>query len=194
MVSHSMYLVQKLCRKALWIHQGKAREYGEVFDVTQSYLAWHESRNAFERNQRNQETGDSGLYRLESFRFSEGVEGREHAIRQGEPLQVELKLYSPDGRAPAGLVGIVRADGTPIYGVASEVEGVVPRRVDDSHFALSIRFESLPLLPGNYAIHGHAMDPEGMRLCDTAELRFRVRGESRELGFVRLEHRWITED
>lgn len=194
MVSHSMYLVQKLCRKALWIHQGRAREYGEVFDVTQSYLAWHESRNAFERNQRNQATGDSGLYRLESFRFNEGAEGREQAIRQGDPLQVELKLYSPDGRPPAGLVGIVRADGTPIYGVASEVEGVVPRRVDDSHFALSIRFDSLPLLPGNYAIHGHAMDPEGMRLCDTAELRFRVRGESRELGFVRLEHRWITED
>jgi lipopolysaccharide transport system ATP-binding protein len=78
--------------------------------------------------------------------------------------------------------------------VASEVEGVVPRQVDEHQFSISIRFESLPLLPGYYSVHGHAMDPEGIRLYDTAELRFRVRGESRELGYVRLEHRWIVRD
>lgn len=192
MVSHSMYIVQKLCQKALWIHQGKAREYGEVFDVTQSYLAYHESRSALEKDQRNRATGDGGLYRLESMRFHGGADGEERVIAQGDALQVELKFYSPDGRPPAGLVGIVRADGTPVYGVASDVEGAVPKQLDERHFALSIRFESLPLLPGNYALRGHAMDPEGMRLYDTAELRFRVRGESRELGFVRLDHRWIT--
>lgn len=194
MVSHSMYLVQKLCHKALWIHHGKVREYGEVFDVTQSYLAWHEARNAQEKNQRDSAVGEAGLYRLESFRFAGGEEAAEYDLPSGGALEAELLLYSPDGRPPGALVGIVRADGTPVYGVASDVEGIVPRRVDEHHFKLRIRFEALPLLPGNYALHGHAMDPEGMRLCDTAELRFRVRGESRELGFVRLEHRWSSED
>ena len=193
MVSHSMYLVQKLCRKAMWIHHGKAREYGEVFDVTQSYLAYHETRGALEKDQRDGADGENGLYRLESFRFSTGAENEECVLGWGETLEADLVLYSPDGRPPAALVGIVRADGTPVYGVASEVEGIVPRKLDDNRYALSIRFDELPLLPGNYAMRGHAMDPEGMRLCDTAELRFRVRGESRELGFVRLSHRWIAE-
>lgn len=192
-VSHSMYLVQKLCQKALWIHGGKARAYGEVFDVTQSYLAYHEARNAAEKGQRNQAMGESGLYRLESLRFAGNDDDgdSEHAVEQGADLEAELLLYSPDGRPPAALVGIVRADGTPVYGVASEVEGVVARQVDDALFALSIRFRSLPLLPGYYSLQGHAMDPEGMRLYDTSELRFRVRGESRELGFVRLDHEWL---
>lgn len=193
-VSHSMYLVQKLCHKALWIHGGKAREYGEVFDVTQSYLAYHEARSAVEKGRRDQTVGESGLYRLESLRFAGNDGDSEHAVDQGADLEAELLLYSPDGRPPAALVGIVRADGTPVYGVASEVEGVVPRQVDASHFALSIRFTKLSLLPGYYSLQGHAMDPEGMRLYDTSELRFRVRGESRELGFVRLAHEWLTED
>ena len=64
----------------------------------------------------------------------------------------------------------------------------------ETHFrvlVVSDRFEGLPLLPGSYSLRGHAMDPEGLRLCDTAEIRFSVRGASRELGMVRLPHRWL---
>ncbi len=196
MVSHSMYQVQKLCHKALWIHHGKAREYGDVFDVTQSYLAYHEARSASEKRHRDQAEGEAGLYRLEAFGFepSPGGEQGEHVFTRGDNLQVKLDLYSPDGRPPAALVGIVRADGTPVYAVSTDVEGVTPTRLDENHFSISMCFDRLPLLPGYYSVHGHAMDPEGLRLYDPAELRFRVRGESRELGYVRLEHRWINGD
>jgi lipopolysaccharide transport system ATP-binding protein len=193
MVSHSMYMVQKLCQKALWIHQGRTRAYGEVFEVTQTYLAHHEARSAHEKDNRDSTVGEAGLYQLESLKFIGLEVDQECEVEQGGSLEVELQLKSPDGRPPAALVGIVRADGTPVYGIASEVEGAAPRQVDDHLFSIAIRFENIPLLPGYYSIQGHAMDPEGMRLYDTAELRFRVRGESRELGYVRLEHRWITE-
>ena len=53
-----------------------------------------------------------------------------------------------------------------------------------------IHFEQLPLLPGTYSLRGHAMDPEGIRLFDTAEIRFSVGGKSREMGMVQLPHRW----
>ena len=39
LVSHSMYLVQKLCQRALWLEHGRMREFGDVFPVTQAYLA-----------------------------------------------------------------------------------------------------------------------------------------------------------
>ena len=46
LVSHSMYHVQKLCRHALWLSHGVVMQYGDVFDVTQGYLAWHERKQS----------------------------------------------------------------------------------------------------------------------------------------------------
>jgi lipopolysaccharide transport system ATP-binding protein len=89
------------------------------------------------------------------------------------------------------LIGIVRADGTPIYGVASDFDQVEPVQLDQNRFRYRIRFNALALLPGSYSVRGHAMDPEGLRLSDTAEWRLRVVGESRELGLVRLPHDWL---
>ena len=43
--SHSMYHIQSLCQKAVWIHAGKVRMKGDAFAVTQAYLAHHEARN-----------------------------------------------------------------------------------------------------------------------------------------------------
>jgi lipopolysaccharide transport system ATP-binding protein len=191
MVSHSMYLVQKLCQRALWLHQGRTQEFGDVFPVTQSYLAWHEEKNAFERSHRQAQHGTAGHYRLASFRLPahESVDGV--VIAAGSELEAELLLYSPDGQPPVALVGVMRADGTPVYGVASDFDGSTPERVDEQHFRYRLRFESLPLLPGSYSLRGHAMDPAGLRLCDTAEIRFTVAGESRELGMVRLPHTWV---
>jgi lipopolysaccharide transport system ATP-binding protein len=106
-------------------------------------------------------------------------------------LQADLVLYSPDGRAPVGLVGIGRADGTPVYGVATDFDQVRPVALAADRFRFRIRFSAPALLPGCYRIHGHAMDPEGLRLCDTVERNIRVLGESRELGFIRLSHDWL---
>jgi lipopolysaccharide transport system ATP-binding protein len=191
MVSHSMYLVQKLCQRALWLHQGRTQEIGDVFPVTQSYLAWHEEKNAVERRHRQDQQGDSGLYRVRDFRLTGNGQDQEVSIATGDDLDVELSLHSPDGRPPVALIGVMRADGTPVYGVASDFDRSVPEQVDDQTFRFHVRFERVPLLPGIYSIRGHAMDPEGLRLCDTAEIRFSVSGESRELGMIRLPHRWI---
>ncbi len=190
MVSHSMYLVQKLCTKALWIHEGRARELGDVFPVTQSYLAYHEEKNALEKQQRRSLDGDGGMYCVSKFTLPGHTGDEDPVIRHGEDLEAELILSSPDGRSPVALFGVMRADGTPVYGVASDFDGITPERIDDRLFRFRIRFRSLQLLPGSYSIRGHAMDPEGMRLCDTAEHRFMVSGQSREMGFIHLPHQW----
>jgi len=77
-----------------------------------------------------------------------------------------------------------------VYGVSSDYDGIEAEKIDNRHFRFRICFERLLLLPGSYSIRGHAMDPQGIRLCDTAELRFTVAGESRELGILRLPHSW----
>jgi len=188
MVSHNMYQVQKLCRQAMWLDQGRARRYGDVFDVTQAYLAWHERQDARDVKSGQGHAGPDH-YGVSELRIDDDHAG-EPALEMGEDLVVHLALRSPDGRAPVALIGLVRADGTPVYGVASDHDEIEPVADADGRYRLSLRFPSLSLLPGGYIVRGHAMDPEGLRVHDTAEVEFTVTGRSRELGLVRLVHEW----
>jgi lipopolysaccharide transport system ATP-binding protein len=184
--SHSMYHVQKLCRAALWLKDGRMVRYGPAGEVTQAYLAYHEEKSA--------RTGqpiapplarEAGYYAIQSLRLDPP-----ERLAAGATLVVTGEVYSPDDRPPVVLVGLVRADGTPIYGVATEMDGVTPERIGAHRFAFLLTFPELPLLPGKYLVRAHALDPEGVRLFDNVEQTFVVEGTSRELGFVRIAHGW----
>lgn len=192
LVSHSMYLIQKLCRHALWLRDGRVEARGEAHRVTQDYLAWHEARAREEEAQRREARGVRGHYAVRSLALRSGDRGEIRELRPGEDLSVELVLRSPDGRAPIGMIGVARLDGTPVYGLSTEESPDSLRAVEGAEdlYRLELEFPSLGLLPGHYVLRGHALDPEGMRVCDTAECNLRVVGETRELGLVRLPHRW----
>jgi lipopolysaccharide transport system ATP-binding protein len=194
MVSHSMYLVQKLCQRALWLQEGRPRQYGDVFSVTQEYLAWHEQRNSSEKSHRRGLDGKRGHYRIAGLELRDAEDDSGETPLVANRLTATVRLFSPDQRAPVCLVGIVRADGTPVYGVGSDVDGFKPVAEDGQHYRYSVRFHDLQLLPGHYHLQVHAMDPEGLRVCDTRELAFRVGGKSVEFGFVRLPHEWIADE
>ena len=38
----------------------------------------------------------------------------------------------------------------------------------------------------------HALDSGGLRLFDTVEVAFVIRGASRDYGLVRLDHQWYS--
>ena len=190
LVSHSMYHVQKLCKHACWLRGGEVAMYGDVFDVTQSYLAYHERKTTAQIE--NAEIARAGHEFAVTHVALNGVDSEQPLmVGQGADLRVDVGLRSRDGRVPGFTVGIVRADGTPVYGVSSEMDGHVPREVGPGEYRGAIEFPALTLLPGSYAIRVHSMDPEGVRLFDTVERALVVRGASREFGLVRLAHRWI---
>jgi lipopolysaccharide transport system ATP-binding protein len=187
--SHSMYHVQTLCRKALWVHQGRARAFGESFDVTREYLTYHEEKRRKDEAPRAAVPGN--MPRIESS-WTEGADGERRAtFRQGDTLVVQGVAYEPDGRSPVLLFGIVRADGTPVYGSPTSESGFVPEATGDKRFAFAVQFNSLALLPGKYMLRLHALDPEGLRLFDTVENEFVVTGETRDFGLVKMPHRWM---
>jgi len=99
-------------------------------------------------------------------------------------------VFSPDGRAPVVLLGLIRADGTPVYGVATDMDDVLPARIGANRFAFSLTFPRLPLLPGKYLVRAHALDPEGVRLFDNVEMPLVIEGATREMGLVRIDHGW----
>lgn len=189
MVSHNMYQVQKLCQKALWLEDGRARAYGDVFEVTQAYLAWHERRDA-KALAAGQQRNVHASYQVHSLTLPDAKAG-ELTLAMGADLRVAITVKALDPRAPVVLVGLVRADGTPVYGVSSDYDGISLQVDSEGQCHLEMVFDQLPLLPGGYALRAHAMDPEGLRVHDTAEVSFTVSGRSREMGLVRLSHRWL---
>ena len=183
--SHSMYHVQKLCAQALWLEHGRPRMLGAADDVAREYLAWHETRAAAHQAHRREGLGDYAVAALAVVPVGGGEE-----VDAERGFDVAIEVHSPDGRPPVVAVGVVRADGTPVYGTTSELDGITPERLGTDRFAFALRFHSLPLLPGHYRVRAHAMDPEGMRLFDHHEAPFVVAGTTRELGYCRLPHQW----
>jgi len=191
LVSHSMYVVQKLCQKAIWIHEGAVRKSGDVFPVTQAYLAWHEFRRAQEKEMRIMAKGDGAYYRIEKLILADSIDGVLPEFAMGDDIVAELTIYSPDDRPPVGVFGIVRADGTPVYGVISDNEGATPLHLEEHRYSYRLKFEGINLLPGSYSLRGHSMDPEGVRVFDSRETPFRVSGNTKEVGYIRLPHEWL---
>jgi len=192
LVSHSMYHIQKLCRQALWLKHGEVAASGDVYAVTQAYLAYQESKSAAAAPDRASLLGQNLEFHL--LELSLNGTTTSLALTQCADLRVRARVHSREGRAPVVMFGIVRADGTPIYGVSSEMDGVRPVRESENVYCAEIVFPELALLPGSYVVKAHPLDPEGVRLFDTLERGLTVAGASREFGLVRLRHEWTSAD
>jgi lipopolysaccharide transport system ATP-binding protein len=194
LVSHSMYHAQKLCRHACWLRNGEVEMLGEVFEVTQAYLAFHERKLASAQPVHEVVAAQGLEFHLLELSLNGESRDTPLLLDRDATLCIQVRVHSRDGRVPVVVVGVVRADGTPIYGVSTDMDGCAPYRVGDEEYVGELEFGDLALLPGGYTVRAHPMDPEGVRLFDTMERSFMVRGATRELGFVRLAHRWIHDE
>ena len=190
--SHSMYHVQKLCQKALWLDHGRVRAWGGAAEVTlafEDYLRELEARE--EQQPEARPVADASRpSRLRQVRLL-GADNRETDVfDMGDTARIEMIAEVPDGQPPVFAVGHVRRnDKFGVYGIFSDMDRVEPQRVDAHTFRIGYEV-SLSLLPGTYTFRTHVLDPSGLRMFDTVEKDFSVRGESRELGVCRLPHRW----
>ena len=187
-VSHSMYHVQTLCSRALWLHEGRVRMDGDSFDVSREYLTWHEEKQRKEAPAPH--VVPATMPSIREVRITRADGSAADAFDQGEELVATGLAYSPDGRPPVVLAGVVRADGGAVYGTHSNEGSFLPAPVGDNLYRFRLRLRDLPLLPGKYGFRAHALDPEGLRLFDIVEVPFVVRGRTRDYGIVRLPHDW----
>ena len=128
--------------------------------------------------------------RLCQVRLLDADNQKTNVFDMGDTARLEIIAETPDGIAPVIAAGLVRNDKTAIYGVFSDIDQVEPRRLDAHTFRVVYELYDLSLLPGSYTLRAHVLDPPALRMFDTVEKDFSVRGESRELGICRLPHRW----
>ena len=182
LVSHSLYHVKKLTQRAVWLDHGKQRLLGSSHDVAIAYQTFHEEKQS--------------KAKADALNIDEAMLGQYAVIKlhietsDSNGLIATGELRARDGRRPQVAVGIVRADGTPVFGTTSEIDRHPLAEIGPGRFVFKVSFFDWRLLPGSYRLKAHAMDPEGMRVYDTVEREFMVSGKRRELGAVDVPRQW----
>lgn len=190
LVSHSMYHVQKLCREAIWLHHGRVEMRGDVYNVTQQYLAWHE-RKQLKAVSSSPIVHADYEYGIHSVEVNGSILNDDNVVvNLCNDFSIKVILTSRDGSAPVLLCGWIRADGTSVFGISSEMDKIAAKKISDGSFEFKLSFPELPLLPGKYQLRLHSMDSQGLRLFQTVSHEISVVGESRAFGLIALAHHW----
>jgi lipopolysaccharide transport system ATP-binding protein len=189
--SHSMYHIQTLCQKTLWIHEGRTQMQGETFAVTQAYLAHHETKNRRETGLIISPPTDVPYPIVESAWLEDGAGSLREVFDMGEDIQLCGIFSSPEDHPTVIMVGIARIDGTPVFGTSSSDAGFTANRLGLCRFGFRLLLSATPLLPGMYHLRAHTLDEHGLRMFDTREIVVTIKGQTRDHGLVRLNHRWL---
>ncbi|HEY8514998.1 MAG TPA: ATP-binding cassette domain-containing protein [Candidatus Binatia bacterium] len=194
--SHDLSEVQRLCARTLWMEGGRPRALGESRAVIRAYRESLGEDGDGTRRERSEghahAPGErtSLPYEVVDLRLQDESGRDVTVVPQGGTALVTVDVCAAVG-VPQLFVGITRHDLTPIYGVASDMDGAVPERVAPDRYRYRLRFPDLPLTPERYRLRAHALDETGTRLYDTVELYFTVLGEPADDGLVRVEARWL---
>lgn len=195
--AHNMYQIKKLCGRAVWLDHGQVRSQGAASSVVQEYAEFIEAQGETNTDgtvNRPVAALTAGENRVTDVRLLNGQAQETSQFAFGQPFRARVRVEAGTGetRPPVVLLGIVRADLVPVYGVSSDMDGVIPRHLEGRVYQIDYVLPQLSLLPGRYIFRAHAMDGAGLRLFDTVEREFSVRGENREYGLCYLPHSWET--
>ena len=201
--AHNNYQVKKLCDHAVWLHHGQVQAVGGVSTVVQDYTDYIEAREQGQQSANLAANLSANLAahadaaaenRVTAVQLLNEQAQQTSQFQFGHTLRARVTLSAGHGetKPPVIHLGIVRHDRTPVYGVSSDMDAAVPRRIGPHTYRIDYVLPQLSLLPGRYVLRAHAMDSAGLRLFDTLEREFAVRGENRELGVCYLPHMWET--
>jgi hypothetical protein len=89
---------------------------------------------------------------------------------------------------------IIRNDAVWCYGTSTKMDGLSSHwyPIGDGEYGVTFVVDDLPLLPGQYAFSVGLMDAHSPHFYDiwNAAATFAVRHEGKEIGMVRIPHRW----
>jgi len=193
--SHSLYLISSICRRALWLDQGRLMRCGNALDVVHDYETF-----LLERDR--QLPAEPELERLRTpARFREIVVCDRTGLprdrfERGEDVHVRLRIEVDDPRQPVHvIVGIHRsADDLQCFAVGTHADGVQPLS-GRTEYELTVQLLDVPLLRGDYSIIAFVGDENAITVFDRRDLRpaFSMTGERFEIGLISVDHRWQVE-
>jgi lipopolysaccharide transport system ATP-binding protein len=194
--SHALYLVNTICRRALWLDQGRVMRYGPTLDVTHEYETFLLQRD------RERPASESEAERPPTpVRFTDVVVedrgGRPRSVfARGDDIRVVLRIHADDAAQPVHvIVGVHRAaDDLQCFAVGTHADGVAPLS-GRNEYELTVQLREVPLTRGDYSIIAFCGDENALSVFDRRDISpaFSIAGDRYEIGLIAVDHRWIEE-
>jgi ABC-type polysaccharide/polyol phosphate transport system ATPase subunit len=206
-VTHQLDQVRKLCDRALWLDHGEVEAVGDPVRVVDHYLqevsatqtgapapAAAAPAKPAAKDPNEEERWGSGEVVLTRVMLADD-RGRELvALGPGTAVAIEIdvNVRVPQDDFVFG-IGIYHADGTCVYGTNTDLEGLMPERLETDG---RVRFvmPSLDLVAGSYRVDA-AVHTRSGRAFDyrRGALRFVVGARVHDIGVYRPKHQWKFE-
>lgn len=192
--SHSMFQVESLCSRALWIEAGDVRFDGPAHLATVEYSEWLAR---FEQGKADVapeaprfESSSAALRRLAVRPPAQGGAFR----NQVDDLVIDV-AFDSDPAMPCPTLGVVihQGDGRALASAGNWLDGVPLARDASGHARATLTFPRLPLLKGRYTVSAYVLCDRAINLYAAAHhgAAFEVVQDHMEQGLVSLPHGWV---
>ncbi|OFW18620.1 MAG: hypothetical protein A3H27_11400 [Acidobacteria bacterium RIFCSPLOWO2_02_FULL_59_13] len=199
--SHSLYQLEAICSRALWIDHGQIRAHGEATEVVRAYndyLSGLSAPNAAESRVVIEEKSvarEKGVAKLGAIRVK--VDGRAgdrlDALSGKSDVGIEVAFTSdPALPCPSVAAGFMWQDGRVVSSASTHFEHVPMERTKDGDGKVELVFPRLPLLSGSYWASVYLLCENGIHVYDYVNFvaEINVTQANLEQGIVSLPHTW----
>ena len=205
--SHSMYQVEALCDRVVWLSAGEIRKVGKPVEVITEYSEMislaaprEESlvRSVVKEESDKENSHDRGVKSIPAIENVEvSVDGKiakVHSLISGESdLEITVRFRLGEGLPmPSVAIGISGGDGRILSSAGSFHDGISLSVDETGKGVANIVFPKLSLLRGHYYLDVALLCEKGIHLYESirraAELHIDQKGLER--GFVMLPHEW----
>jgi lipopolysaccharide transport system ATP-binding protein len=197
--SHSMYQVEALCSKAMWIDGGRMRLFGSAAEVTSAFQAELNAGVSASPILMNGGSGSAapvgGGRIVKVTAQADGVTGNQLQLRSKESdLRLEIEFSAdPHLPAPGVALGISDSNGLTVASATSVNDGVSLSRDATGSGRAVVVFPQVALLKGQYVITFFLMSEDGIHIYEQVDrcVVLNVTQKGLEQGLVTLEHEWL---
>jgi lipopolysaccharide transport system ATP-binding protein len=192
--SHSLYDLRQMCDEALWLRDGRVARAGDAPRVTNAYAAGQRVRMDEDARSAEPMRGaefelQPRLERVELFDPERGVVT--DTVESGRPLEVHIHWKNPGARPVNVGLTLKRQDQTLASGLATHLDGF---DMDGAGGLLVLSLPRVELLAGSFVVVVILFDEWGVHRYQELVLArpLVVTHDGKEVGLVRLEHRWSS--
>jgi lipopolysaccharide transport system ATP-binding protein len=215
--SHSLFQVESLCSRCIWLHQGQVMAQGPSAEVIAKYNDWLSQQSVAKTpvnsnapvtkadTEQNPEPesdlpnfkGSAGSVRFTSLKARcDDLGGTALTARSGQShLSVDFEFMA-DPQLPIPNLALVvnSADGKIVCSTGTWIDGVELTRDLDGIGRASLNFPKLPLLKGQYSLTAFLMCERAVHVYEAVEhfATVQVSQPHLEQGLFSIPHQWQT--
>lgn len=202
--SHSLFQVESLCARAIWINKGEIvldGESAQVVSAYQTFLDKSATNSPLETPITNKPDPAlntklvSGCARLETIKLQVNDTHTQHAVIFSGQTSIMMRVaFASDPSLPCPTVAMTlqTKDGRTITSAATWEDQFAVHRTAAGSGQISLRLDHLPLLKGEYFISIYLLCERGLHLYDAAEAiaTLQVQQAGRLQGYFSIPHQW----